>query len=89
MNYLQLTSTDSNLLIILIILLSLFFLLGVVAMFFVVRLLASINRVVTKAESVVDSVEAAADVIKDVGGHLSLIKLVKNVLDLVQRKSKE
>lgn len=85
----QLTSTDSTLLIVLTVLLSAFFLLSVVAIFFFVRILASINRVVTKAESVVDSVEAAADVLKNVGGKLSLIKLVKNVLDLVQRKTKE
>ena len=89
MNYLQLTSTDSTLLIVLTVLLSAFFLLSVVAIFFFVRILASINRVVAKAESVVDSVEAAADVLKDVGGKLSLIKLVKNVLDLAQRKTKE
>lgn len=89
MNYLQLTSTDSTLLIVLTVLLSAFFLLSVVAIFFFVRILASINRVVVKAESVVDSVEAAADVLKDVGGKLSLIKLVKNVLDLAQRKTKE
>ena len=89
MNYLQLTSTDSTLLIVLTVLLSAFLLLSVVAIFFFVRILASINRVVTKAESVVDSVEAAADVLKNVGGKLSLIKLVKNVLDLVQRKTKE
>ena len=89
MNYLQLTSTDSTLLIVLTILLCAFFLLSVVAIFFLVRILASINRVVTKAESVVDSVEAAADVLKNVGGKLSLIKLVKNVLDLAQRKTKE
>lgn len=85
----QLTSTDSTLLIVLTVLLSAFFLLSVVAIFFFVRILASINRVVVKAESVVDSVEAAADVLKDVGGKLSLIKLVKNVLDLAQRKTKE
>lgn len=85
----QLTSTDSTLLIVLTVLLSAFFLLSVVAIFFFVRILASINRVVTKAESVVDSVEAAADVLKNVGGKLSLIKLVKNVLDLAQRKTKE
>ncbi len=89
MNYLQLTSTDSTLLIVLTVLLSVFFLLSIVAIFFFVRILASINRVVAKAESVVDSVEAAADVLKDVGGKLSLIKLVKNVLDLAQRKTKE
>ena len=89
MNYLQLTSTDSTLLIVLTVLLSVFFLLSVVAIFFFVRILASINRVVAKAESVVDSVEAAADVLKDVGGKLSLIKLVKNVIDLAQRKTKE
>lgn len=89
MNYLQLTSSDSNLLIVLTILLSAFFLVSIIVAILVIRILASINRVVAKAENVIDSVESAADVLKDVGGHLSIIKLVKNILDLIQRKKKE
>lgn len=89
MNYLQLTSSDSNLLIILTILLSAFFLVSIIVAILLVRILVSINRVVAKAESVIDSVESAAEVLKDVGGHLSVIKLVKNILDLIQRKKKE
>jgi len=86
MNYLQLTTTDSTVLIILAVLLSIFFLLSVVVALLVVKILSSINRVVDKAESVIDSVEAATVVLKDVGGHLSILKLVKNILDLIQRK---
>ena len=89
MNYLQLTSSDSTLLFVLTVLLSAFFLMSIIVGVLVVRILASINRVVAKAESVIDSVESAADVLKDVGGHLSIIKLVKNILDLTQRKKKE
>lgn len=89
MNYLQLTSSDSNLLIILTILLSAFFLVSIIVAILLVRILVSINRVVAKAESVIDSVESAAEVLKDVGGHLSIVKLVKNILDLIQRKKKE
>ena len=89
MNYLQLTSSDSTLLFVLTVLLSAFFLMSIIVAVLVVRILASINRVVAKAESVIDSVESAADVLKDVGGHLSIIKLVKNILDLTQRKKKE
>lgn len=59
---------------------------SVIAALLVVRILSSINRVIDKAENVVDSVEAAAVVLKDAGGHLSILKLIKNILDLIQRK---
>lgn len=86
MNTLVLSSTDNTLLIILVVLLSLFFLLSVVAVALIVRILLSINRVVGKAESVIDNVEAAAEVLKETSGSLSVIKLIQNIFEITKRK---
>jgi hypothetical protein len=80
------TTTDTVLLVILTSLMSLFFLLGIVSLVMVVRILSSVKRVLIRAESVVDSVEAAADVLKDAGGKLAVFKLIKNIIDMAQHK---
>jgi len=80
------TTTDTVLLIIVACLLSLFFILSSVVVVLLIRVLMSVRRVVSRAENVVDSVEAAADVLKDAGGNLAVFKLIKNIVDLVQRK---
>jgi hypothetical protein len=80
------TTTDTVLLVILTSLMSLFFLLGIVSLIMVVRILSSVKRVLIRAENVVDSVEAAADVLKDAGGKLAVFKLIKNIIDMAQHK---
>ena len=86
MNYLQLTTTDSTVLLIVAVLLGIFFIISTITLIFVVRILSSINRVIDKAERVVNSVESAAEVLKDVSGKTAIFKLVKNIFDLTQRK---
>jgi diacylglycerol kinase len=86
MNYLQFTTADSTVLLIVAILLGIFFIISTIAVILIVRILSSINRVVDKAERVVNSVESAAEVLKDVGGKAAIFKLVKNIFDLTQRK---
>lgn len=82
------STTDTVLLFILVVLLGLFFILSSVAVVLVIKILKSVHRVATKAESVVDSVETAADVLKDASGKLAVFKLVKNIMDMVQHKNK-
>jgi hypothetical protein len=82
------TTTDSVFLIILTCLLSLFTLLGIVLLIVVIKLVGQVKRVVVKAEGVVDSVESAAEVIKDTQGKLAVFKLVRNIVKLVQRSRK-
>lgn len=82
------TTTDTTLLIILTSLLSLFFVLCIVVMIVVLKLVVTLRRTVAMAENVVTSVEAAADVFKDASGKMAMFKLIKNVVDLVQRKKK-
>lgn len=81
------TTTETVLVIILITLLSLFFTLCIAAMVMVVQLLSSVKRIVAKAEEVVDSVESAAEVLRDTGGRLAFFKLVRNIIKLATKRS--
>jgi hypothetical protein len=69
---------------------SLFFLLGAVVLIFVLKLIKQVKRVVAKAEDAIDSVEAATETIKNIGvnasGPLAVFKVVKNIVDLVNRR---
>jgi len=80
------STTDTVLLIILTSLMSLFFLLAIAAVVAVLKLISSVRHAVTKAESLIDSVESAASVFKDASGPLAAFKLIKNIVDLVQHK---
>lgn len=82
------TTTDHVLLIILTTLLSIFFLLGITILVLVVKLVGSVKRVVIKAEGVVDSVESAAEVLKDTSGRLAFLKLVRNIMKMAQKVKK-
>jgi hypothetical protein len=84
------TTLDSVFLIITGCAISLFFLLGAVVLIFVLKLVASIRRVITKAEDAIDTVEAATDTIKNIGlnasGPLAAIKVINNIIKMVNRK---
>jgi hypothetical protein len=81
-------TTDTVLLIILTTFMSIFFLLGIVVLIFVLKLVKSLRRVVEKAGEVVASVESASEVIKDARGPLAAFKLVKNIYKVVNRSRK-
>jgi hypothetical protein len=52
----------------------------------VLKLIANVKQIVIKAETAIDSVESAADIFKNVGGKVSILKLVKNIVDMTQHK---
>lgn len=83
------TTTDTVLVIILVVLLSLFFALCIAAMVIVIQLLKSVKRVMAKAEDVVDSVESAAEVLRDTQGRLAFFKLVSNIIKLAKKRNKK
>ena len=83
------TTTDTVLVIILTSLLSLFFILCIAVMIVVLKLLSSVKRIVAKTEDVVDSVESAAEVLRDTQGRLAFFKLVRNIVKLAQRSHKK
>jgi hypothetical protein len=77
---------ESILVIIVSSLLSLVLIAAVVAIIIVVRLVSQLRKVVNKAEQAIDSAEAAASVIKNVGGPLSVLKILDNVISTVKHK---
>lgn len=82
------TTTDTVLVIILTTLLSIFFILCIALVIVALKLLASVKRVVLKAEGVVDSVESAAEVFKETQGRLAMFKLIRNIIKLAQGRRK-
>lgn len=82
------TTTDQVLIIILSVLLSVFFLLCIAVMVGVLKLVQALREMVTKAEEVVDSVESAAEVLRDTQGRLALFKLVRNIIKMVNGRRK-
>jgi hypothetical protein len=80
------STTDEVLIIILSVLLSVFFILCIAVMVGVLKLVKSIREVVLKAEEVVDSVESAAEVLKDTSGRLAFFKLIRNIMKMIQGK---
>ncbi len=83
------TTTDTVLLIVLSSLLSVFFILCIALVVGLLKLLADVQRVVDKAEEVVGSVESAAEVLKDTQGRLAFFKLVRNIVKLMQKRSRK
>ena len=80
------TTTESILLIILAAFLALFLGLAIALTVLSIKLVNSVKEIVAKAGSVIDSVETAADVVKNASGPIATLRIIKNIVDLVQRK---
>ncbi len=80
------TMTESILLIILSVFLALFLGLAIALMVVSIKLVKSLKQIVAKAEMIVDSVETAAEVVKNASGPIATLRVLKNIVDLVQRK---
>jgi hypothetical protein len=55
----------------------------------VLKLISSLRQMVERAEEAVESVESAAEILKDTSGRLALFKLLRNVMKLVQAKQRK
>jgi hypothetical protein len=84
------TTVDTVFLIITACAISLFFIIGVVLLGLIIALISKIKKLVTQAESLIDTVEDAAFTIKNVGsnasGPLAMLKVINNIVKLVNRK---
>jgi predicted PurR-regulated permease PerM len=80
------TTTDQVLIIILCVLLSVFFALCIAVMIVVLKLIGSIRQIVDRAEEAVESVESAAEVLKNTSGRLAFFKLMRNIMKMMQGK---
>lgn len=59
-----------------------FLILGIAVMIMSIKIMKSIKRAVAKAEDVLDTAEEAALAFKNVGGKLSFLKLVQNIMSM-------
>jgi len=69
-------------------LLGIFLILSIILVSFILKLVASIKRIVAKGEQVIDSAEAAAEVFKHAAGPLGVLKMVTNIVDTVTKHKK-
>jgi hypothetical protein len=76
------------LVIILSIFLALFLLLSIIIALQIMRLLKAVNRVASKAESIVDSAETVSAMFKDAAGPLAILKVIHNIAEAVQGNKK-
>ena len=82
------STTDEVLVIILVTLLSVFFLLCIIAVTVIIKLINSLREIVAKADEVIDSVESAAETFKNTQGKMAIFKLINNVIKMSSNKGK-
>jgi hypothetical protein len=66
-------------------LLGLVLLVSLVVLVLVIRLVKTVRRVVGKAEQFIESAEAATDVLKNAGGPLAVLKIVRNIMKMADK----
>jgi len=67
----------------------LFLLLSIVAAIYVIKMVKQVKRVVAKAEEVIDTAEAAAEAVRHASGPMAALKLIKNIVTLVNKYQKK
>lgn len=68
--------------------LAIFLVLAVIIAIQVVRLMKVLQEIAVKAQSLVDSAESAADMLRHTVGKLSLLRFAHSVIDLVTKHQK-
>lgn len=81
-------TTETVLLIVVGSLLSIFIALCCTVAIVSIKLVNTVREVAEKASDVVDSVESAAEVLKDTSGRLAFFKLIKNIIKFSQKGKK-
>lgn len=80
------TTSETVMVMVLVILLSVFFALCIAVMVVVLNILNSLKRVTSKAESVIDDVESVTDILTESTGKLTLMKLISNLIKVSSGK---
>jgi uncharacterized metal-binding protein len=69
--------------------LAVFLILAIIIAVQVIKLMRVLQSVALKAQDFVDSAEAAADMVKNTVGQLSVLRFVHSIMDMVMKKSKK
>lgn len=83
--FMDLSTAQQILVVILSSALALFLILGIVAVIFVIRLVQTLRMIADKAEHIVQSAEAVGDAFKRAAGPLGVFRFVRNIADMVSR----
>lgn len=81
-------NAESILIIILSVTLTVFLLVAIVFIASLIKFISYLRIVAAKAEQVVDNVESASAVLKNVAGPLAVGKFFSNVVDIIRNKRK-
>ncbi|HSX17602.1 MAG TPA: hypothetical protein VLH86_05900 [Patescibacteria group bacterium] len=68
--------------------LALFLTLAIIATVYVIQLVKTLQNIALKAENLVDSAESVGSMVKQAIGHVSILRFVRSVVDLVHNKVK-
>lgn len=84
----DLSTTQQILLIILSSALAVFLVVAIIIGILAIRLLITIRLITTKAEKLIETAEAAAEVFKKASGPVGIFSVVKNAIELFQQHKK-
>lgn len=82
-------TVDQVLIIIVSVLLSIFILLCISVTVAILKLVGSLRQIVERAEGAVESVESAAEILKDTSGRLAFFKLIRNIMKMMQNNHRK
>lgn len=78
-------TTFDVLVIVLSVLLGLFLILAIIAISFILKLVASIKRIVARGEQVIQSAESAAEMFKHAAGPLGAFKMLTHLVEMIAK----
>ena len=84
----ELSTAQQVLVILLSVALAVLLLVSIIAVVLVIRLLVAIKVITTKAEKLIASAEAAADIFKKASGPVGILNVVRSIVNIVQQKRK-
>ncbi|MBX4201396.1 hypothetical protein KW803_00670 [Candidatus Saccharibacteria bacterium] len=68
--------------------LSIFLIVGIIALIYIVKILKQVRRITDKAENVADSVEAAATTFEKAASPLAIVKIIGGIVDQATKTRK-
>lgn len=86
--YMDLSTAQQILVIVLASALAIFLILSIVAVALIIRLVATLRMVANKAEHVIESVESVGDLFKRTAGSFGIFKFLRGIVDTVHNHSK-
>lgn len=65
--------------------LAIFLTVSIILLVVLVKLVRSTRRAVAKAEHIIDNAEAASDILRNAGGPIAVLKIIRNIINLASK----